>query len=117
MPLIGVRVPAAFRHTYTCPVATTLSRANFGLAFFFFLVVAPAAAPLFDDVCDCVVAGVVELPVEPPPRSSPPPLSPRKYSAATSPTMTTATSQPRPNDARGGRRRSRCPGGAIGCSS
>src|SRR6266545_4806192 len=92
-----------------------VSFASFGLALAFFL------AFFFDDdallleevAVDCVAGGGVLL-------SGPPSPSlrlPITHSPTSSPTTTTATSQPRGIAARGRRRRSRWPGGAIGCSS
>src|SRR6476469_3483828 len=95
------------------PVATIVSRASFGLAaaFFFFLddVLVPAAG-----VDGWLVAGGGVLPCV---ALALPLRLPTSHSAARRPTTTMATSHPRGTPRRGARRRSRWPGGAIGCSS
>jgi len=85
----------------------------FFFGFFFFLGV--VAALLLEEVLvEGVDTGGGVLPSPPP---SPWLRLPITHRPASSPRTTTATSHPRGMAARGRRRRSRCPGGAIGCSS
>src|SRR6185312_12774534 len=90
-------------------------RASFGLALAFFLVVFffDEDALLLEDVVVGVETGGGVLPWP-----SPPWLRlPMTHSPASSARTTRPTSHPRERAARGRRRRSRWPGGAIGCSS